>query len=169
MFGLFKSKMAPEGPVGFDFDIEIDSPVAEVYALIDFADPRCAKRQLGKIVATGDGEFDMRIDMLPDAVFKVAVSEAAPNKVYAFTCSASPQIGKLLHDTERYEFEELGPNSCRLRLTVDAQFEHGMKERAWAKQISLMAQGCEIALAKLKLHAEHGLDAVREVERMQMG
>ena len=99
-------------------------------------------------------------------VFAIAVSETVPDRIYAFTCRPTPQVGRLLHDSERYEIEPQGQNACLLRLTVEAQFEHGMKERVWAREVAMMAQGCEMALGKLKLHAEQGLAAVREVERL---
>jgi len=38
MFGLFKPKLAPAGPVEFTFDVEIEKPADEVYALMTFQD-----------------------------------------------------------------------------------------------------------------------------------
>ena len=35
MFGLFKPKRAPEGPVCIELDVEIAKPAGEVYPLID--------------------------------------------------------------------------------------------------------------------------------------
>ena len=35
MFGLFKPKLAPEGPYPFEIEGEIDASAAEVFALLD--------------------------------------------------------------------------------------------------------------------------------------
>ena len=50
MFGWFKKKPVPSGPITFDFDVLIERPPADVYALVDWGDPLNAKRQLGHTV-----------------------------------------------------------------------------------------------------------------------
>ena len=58
-----------EGPVEFEFSVEIGSPASEVFPLIDWADPRNAKRQLGNTVEQLEGQsdrFEMVLNGLPD-------------------------------------------------------------------------------------------------------
>ena len=50
MFGLFQRKAEPLGPFEFEHETVIDRPAAEVYPLVDWADPRNAKRALGNKV-----------------------------------------------------------------------------------------------------------------------
>jgi len=77
MLPFFQKKGVSSGPHEFGAEIEIERPASEVYPLLDLADPRHAKRQLGdkvEAVAGQDGAFDMVVAELPDAVFRLIVT-----------------------------------------------------------------------------------------------
>ena len=81
MFGLFKPKPAPEGPIKLTFSVLVERPPADVYPLIDWADPRNAKRQLGHSVAAIDGSsshFRLIMTEMPEHNFDMKVSDATP-------------------------------------------------------------------------------------------
>jgi len=167
MFGLFRPKMAPGGPVDFDFDIEIARPAADVYPLIDWADPRNAKRQLGNAVVPVEGEsgrFEMILNGLPDHRFEIVVTEAGPHRVYEFASRIVPRIGRLVASKERYTLEPLGSDRCRLRLVTSAEFAEGLRMREFQLELCRMSAAVHSALEKFRIHAEHGLGAGKAVE-----
>ena len=166
MFGLFKSKSVPTGPVEFEFTVEIACPVAEVYALIDWTDPRNAKRQLGNEItqAEGEGRFEMVLNGLPDHRFEIVVLAAEPDRTYEFASRIVPRIGRLVASTERYTLVPEGPLGCRLTLLTTAEFEDGLRMREFQHELSTMAAAVRSALEKFKIQAEHGLGAARAVE-----
>ncbi len=167
MFGFFKPRAAPEGPFTIDFDIAIDRPADEVFGLVDFADPRNAKKQVGTVEPTGPSTFRMQLDLLPDRVIDILVTEAEAPRVYAFEAKITPQAGRLAHSHERYEIEATGENSCILRLITNVTFEPGLTMRQFESEIMMMSSAVNNALAKLKIHAEQGVEAIREIERRQ--
>lgn len=167
MFGLFRPKLAPAGPVEFRLDIEIARPAADVYPLIDWADPRNAKRELGNSVVPieGDsGRFEMVLNGLPDHRFEIAVTEAEPNRVYEFAARIVPMIGRLVASRERYTLEPLGSDRCSLTLVTSAQFVEGLRMREYQHELCLMAASVHSALEKFRIHAEHGAGAGKAVE-----
>ena len=171
MFGLFKRKVVePVGPFGFSHSIEIERPVSEVYPLLDWADERNAKRQLGNRVDQVDvtpERYRLHLDMVPDHKFEMTMTEVVPGRTYAFQNEITPPVGRLVSSHETYSLEPLGEGSCRLGLEVAATFV-GMSEEKLAREVMVMAMSCENALTKLKVHAEEGVDAVRAIEHSQM-
>lgn len=170
MLDWFKPEMAPEGPVTFDFETGIAAPAEEIYALVDFADPRNAKRQLGHSVAQGEagpGNFILVIRQMPDAEFVLSVTDATAPSSYAYRCDPRPQQGRLQWSMERYTIADQGDGTCLVTLLVEAQFDEPLPQREYARHVGMMASGCDIALEKLKLHAEQGMEAVLEYERRQ--
>ncbi len=167
MFGLFRSKLAPEGPVEFRFEVEIARPASDVFALIDWDDPRNAKRQLGNSVfpVEGDsGRFEMVLNGLPDHRFEMVVIEGEPHRVYEFASRIVPMIGRLVASRERYTLEPLGPDRCSLTLVTWAEFEQGLRMREYQHELCLMAASVQSALEKFRIHAEHGAGAGKAVE-----
>ncbi|BDI61623.1 SRPBCC family protein [Qipengyuania nanhaisediminis] len=167
MFGLFKPRPAPEGPVEFAASVEIARPASEVYALIDWADPRNAKRATGNEIVRiegQDGRFDMAMPFLPDLTFEFIVTEAVPHSIYAFGCVIRPGSGAMAHSHERYEFEDLGDNRCRVDLLTKASFVEGLSMREFSEEIATMSAAVQSALQKLKLQAEHGADVAKALE-----
>ncbi|QUL38237.1 hypothetical protein [Erythrobacter sp. JK5] len=167
MFGLFKPKLAPEGPVEFSADVEIGKPAGEVYALIDWADDRNAKRATGNMVrqipATPD-RFEMVMEFMNDLTFEFAVTEAEPHRVYAFDCVIRPQVGNMKHNHERYEFEQLGPDKCRVTVTTKTTFVEGLRMRDFTCEVATIAASVQSSLQKLKLQAELGPEVAKALE-----
>ena len=167
MFGLFKPKMAPNGPVEVDMDIEIERPAAEVYAMVDFGDPRNHKAAVGTITRTGSNTFDMELDMLPDLTFPITEIEAEPGRIYTIESVLPEALGARLYKTvERTEIEPLGDDRCKVSSKVTATF-HPMKLEEYDHEVAVIAAGCHNALAKLKVHAEQGVEVIREIEIVQ--
>ncbi|GGD40150.1 hypothetical protein GCM10010989_12920 [Croceicoccus pelagius] len=169
MLGWFKPKMAPEGPVTLEYEIEIDVPASELYPLIDFADPRNSKRQSGETVREvpgRDGAFELVLATYPDLTdltFDIQVTESVPNEVYAFDGKLPEGPGALIATHERYEIEAVSEHACLLRLIVDAKFRFPMKLKVYKQEVAKMMMAVHNACAKLKLHAEQGTDAVHAV------
>ena len=176
MFGflrkLFAPETAPEGPVTFDFEIGIDAPPANVYPLLDFADDRYAKKQLGHSVTQtcADPEtYSLVLSSMPDVDHQCVVKEKEPGRLYAFRCVADPKVGRLQWAEERYSLEPDGEGGTLLTLMMEAQFDEPMPTKEYSHHVALMAMGCNIAVEKLKLHAEQGTAAVRQMEAEQFG
>lgn len=148
MFGFLKPKPAPEGPVQFGLEIEIEKPAEEVYPLIDWADPRNAKRQLGhRVDAVRDkpGRFEMHLDGLDGHVFEMMVTDEVPGREYGFHCVIRPTLG-------------------RLQIITIAEFVEGMRMKHFEEEVAMMSIATHNALAKFKIHAEEGVEGVRAVE-----
>ena len=167
MFGLFKPKLAPEGPVEFAASVDIDRPVEEVYALIDWADERNAKRATGNKVTRVEGStdrFDMVMPFMPELTFEFLVTEAVPGEKYAFGCLIKPGCGNLAHSHESYEFEALRHDRCRVTLQTATTFVEGLRMRDFTHEVATMAASVQSALQKLKLQAEHGPEVAKALE-----
>jgi hypothetical protein len=168
MFGWFKPRMAPEGPVEIEMDAEIERPADEVYALVDFGDPRNYKAEVGTITRTGAKSFDMVLDMLPDLTFPITEIEAEPGRSYTIESVLPEEVGgKLCKTVERCEIEPLGENSCKVTTTTLATF-HPMKLRHFDGEVAMLAMACNNSLMKLKIHAEQGVETIREIEVCQI-
>ena len=167
MFGFLKPKPAPEGPVQFDVAIEVEKPAADVYALLDWTDPRNAKRELGhKIeqIGTDPDRFRLVMTEMPKHNFDMTMIEALQDRSYAFSTDIQPPIGRLVSDQEHYSLEPLGDERCMLKLTTIAEFRSGLSMRQFEQELTMMTLACQRALIKLKLHAEQGLEALRALE-----
>jgi hypothetical protein len=166
MFGLFKRKTVSPGPIPFDFEIVIERPVADVYALIDWADPKNAKRQLGHRVEGEHPNYVLTINSMPDHRFVLDVTEAVAGEVYAFDCDIQPRVGRLKHSSERYTFEATGEGHTLLRLVNEAEFNEGLTIRQLEQEMMMMAVATNDSLAKLKILAEQGAEAGKSVENI---
>lgn len=171
MFGLAKKKKPaePMGPFEFSHSIQIERPAADVYALVDWADPRNSKRALGnKVEQVAPDRFRMHLDLVPDHRFEMIVTEAVPGKRYAFENEITPSAGQLVSSHETYSVEPLGENSCHLGLTVAVWFNGGLSAEEMAAEVMIMGMSGQNALAKLKVMAEEGAEAVHRIEAAQM-
>jgi hypothetical protein len=172
MFGILKRKAdEPLGPFVFEHTIEIAKPAAEVYAMLDWADPRNAKRALGnkvEQVGSAPDRFRLHLDLVPDHRFEMIVTEAVPGRSYAFENEITPPVGRLASSHEAYAVEPLGEGSCRLSLVISATFVGGMSDQEIAMEVMMMGMSGQNALAKLQIQAEQGVDAVHAIEAMQM-
>ncbi|WP_369025059.1 hypothetical protein [Qipengyuania sp. RANM35] len=174
MFGwlknLFKPEMAPEGPVTFDFEIEIDAPAERIYGLIDFASPTNAKRALGHSltqVSQSPEVWKLVIRQMPDAAYFNTVSEAVDLTTYAYRSVAEPKQGEMVSTEERWTIEPQDGGPCLVTLLVHAQFTEPLPLAKYKRHVMMMAMGCNNAVEKMKLHAEQGTEAVRKVEAQQ--
>lgn len=171
MFGILKRKAEPVGPFGFGHAIEIERPAEEVYALLDWADARNAKRALGnkvEQVAGSPDRFRMWLDLVPDHTFEMIVTDAVPGETYAFENEITPPVGRLASSHEAYTLESRDAGSCVLTLLVEASFVGGLSEEELAMEVMMMTMSCGNALEKLKVQAEQGVDAVHRIEAAQM-
>jgi len=164
MFGMFRKKPVPGGPITFDFDVLIERPPAEVYSLVDWADPRNAKRQLGHSVEGRSPHFRLGMTSMPDLQITLDVIEERANEAYAFACDIRPRVGRLESSVERYSFEAAGEGQCLLRLVNEATFVDGMTHRQFEQEMMMMSVATNDAIMKLKVLAELGLDAAKSVE-----
>ena len=169
---LFKPEMAPAGPVTFDFEIEIEAPPETIYPLLDFTDSRHAKKQLGHTVrqiGSDPDKFSLIITQMPEFEHICTITQAEPPHVYALRSVAVPQAGVLQRSHEQYTLEPRGKGGTLLTLLVEAQFDEPLTMREYSQHVAMMAMGCNNAVEKLKLHAEHGTQAVRHLEAEQFG
>ncbi len=170
MFGWFKKKMAPEGPVDFALDMEIARPAADIYRLLDWSDDMNAKRAEGQQVLAGAGIGQWRLIMqgMEDVTFHLNVTQEERDRLYGYTCQADPMIGRLVSSHEVFRIEPLPDGTSKVYLHVTAQFIDGMTEKEFARETALMSLGCHSSLARLKIHAEHGPDAARDAQIVAM-
>ncbi len=165
MFGLFKAKpAAPAGPFQFILSVAIDRPASDVFALIDWADRRNSKRQLGHEVTEIDGSggrYRLVMHDMPELRFDMDVSENTPGSRYAFSTAIVPKVGRLVESAEDYAIRPLGDDRCELTLTVTALFNDGMSMADLEEEMLRMQISCHNAVQKLKIHAEEGTDAVK--------
>ena len=167
MFSFLKPEMAPEGPVEFDVALQVDRPASEVYALLDWADPRNAKRDLGHKVEVLDGQpgrFLLIMTEMPEHRFEIIVTEAEPGRSYRFFTDISPRVGRLMECHEHYQIEPIDDSHCRLSLKTIATFTSGLTMKEYEMELTMMTVACHNGIAKLKIHAEDGADAVRAAE-----
>lgn len=164
MFGFLKKQPVPSGPIPFDFEMLIDKPVAEVYALVDWADPGNAKRQLGHRVEGQAPAFVLHLDSMPEHRFFLELTEEKKDEAYAFTCDIQPRVGRLESSHERYTFEPVGETQCLLRLMNEVTFIDGLTMKEFEHELMMVSVACNNALVKLKIHAELGLDAAKAAE-----
>jgi hypothetical protein len=167
MFGWLKPKLAPDGPVEFYYEVVIEKSAVDVYAHIDWADPRNCKRELGDEVTSVEGarnRFRLIMDGLPEHLFRITVIEENPHASYAFTCEVCPMIGRLVKLQELYRLEPLTEHSCRVTLVAIATFVDAMRTNDFKREVMTMRVACRNALAKLKIHAEAGVEAVRAMD-----
>ncbi|HEX9807005.1 MAG TPA: SRPBCC family protein [Alteraurantiacibacter sp.] len=172
MFGLFKPKMAPEGPVQFVAEVDVAKPAEDVYRLVDWSDPGNAKVELGSSVTPVEGTKDrflMSMPAVPDLTFELQVTEADPGRCYSFGCEIEPQVGRFVSAHEEYHFEAVGEDSCKLTLVNTVNFIPGMTVKEMEQEIGTMGLASQNALIKLKVHAEMGAEAVKSIEAQQFG
>ena len=167
MFGLFKSKPAPEGPVDIAMSMDIDAPAEEVYALIDFADPRNA------MVARGEGlskvgsdpdVYRLHIRAMPDHKFDQEILAAESPRHYAYRGTVEPAVGRLVWTEASFDVIKTGPASCRLENATRVQFTEPMTMKVFEHELTMMTTACHNTLAKLKIQAEYGVEAVNNAQ-----
>ncbi len=171
MLPFFRKKAVPAGPHEFGAEVEIERPASEVYPLLDLADPRHAKRQLGDRVQAVPGQpgtFTLVVSELPDAVFTLVVTAEERDREYAFSCVSSVSFSRVARSHEHYLLEDMGKHGCRLILTQTIEFDGELSEDEYGMEAMMLTFAGFSALAKIKLHAEEGVEAVRAMSAAQM-
>jgi len=163
MFGLFKPKLAQEGPYPFEIETEIEASAAEVFALLDFADPRNALKARGATIAAVDGagqRFVMKLPQVPGLEFHVDVIERVAPNHYAYAIVIDPLVGRMAASTESYTVSDVPGGGCRVRLENAVTFQQGLREKDLPEEFAMVTLALYRTLAKLKLQAEQGVEAV---------
>ena len=172
MFGLFKPKLAPEGPYPFEIEGDIDASAAEVFALLDFADPRHALKARGATVepVAGNGRrFLMKLPQVSDLDFHVDVIEAEAPNHYAYAIVVDPLVGRMAASTETWTVWDVPGGGCRVRLENAVTFQQGLREKDVPEEFAMVTMSLYKTVAKLKLQAEQGVEAVLAFEEQQFG
>jgi len=172
MFGLFKPRLAPVGPHPFEIEGEIAASAAEVFALIDFADPRNALKARGATITPVEGNgarFVMKLPQVPDLDFHIDVIESeAPNHC-AYAIVIDPLVGRMAASTESYTVWDVPGGGCRVRLENAVTFQDGLLEKHVVEEFARVTMAMLQSTTKLKLHAEQGVEAVLAYEAEQFG
>lgn len=170
MFGLFKPKLAPVGPHTFEVEGEIAASAADVFALLDFADPRNALRARGAKVEAVEGDgprFVMTLPQVPDLDFHIDVIEAEAPNHYAYAIVIDPLVGRMAASTESYTVWDVPDGGCRVRLENAVTFQEGLLEKHIQEEFALVTMALLKTVAKLKLQAEQGVEAVLAFNEQQ--
>ena len=172
MFGLFKPKLAPVGPHPFEIEGEIAANAADVFALLDFADPRNAMKARGAAVTPVERpgrHFVMKLPQVLDLDFHIDVIESEAPNHYAFAIVIDPLVGRMAASTESYTVWDVTGGGCRVRLENAVTFQDGFREKDVTEEFAMVTMALLNSMAKLKLHAEQGVEAVLAFEAEQFG
>lgn len=165
MFGLFKRQQAAHEPMQMAAEVEIAKSCEEVYALLDFADERNAKRALGyEVTGVGDRRWQMTTSHLPELTFLFDITEAVPGNRYAFDCVIEPALPNMIRSSEVYELKPLGADQCHVTLLNTVELRPELNRREHANEVAMLAASTHSALQKFKLQAEHGAAATKAIE-----
>ena len=165
LFGLVGER-SPAEPVHFEQTIRIAARPGDLFPLVDWGNQEHLWRQRGhRVTQQEDGAYLLRISSLPGTRFEIrVVRDDRPNS-YVYESVTTPMIGKLIGSHEEYRFEQLEGDLCRVTLAVDARFVPGLRPRVWRFEQEKMHISLHNALAKLKLMAEEGIEAVETASK----
>ena len=168
MFGVFKKKMAPQEPVELAAVVPVDATPERFFGLVDFSDPANAKRELGhEVRQTGDGNFVLVMSFMPDLEFPIVVEKCERPVLYAYSTQMPEGVGNLVRSEESYQIETSEDGGCIVVLTMKAELQPGLTMREYNREIDMLTLSLQNSMAKMKLHAEGGIEDVREFERQQ--
>lgn len=171
MFGFNKKKRMIEGPIEFTAEVDIDRSAADVFPLVDVSDPRFRSAQTGAKVTPVEGttdSYDMVMEGFDDAVFKFRILERVEAEIFTIEARMEPQMFALVSSIEESVIEPTGDTSCRVKLTTKATFDESLSDEEVAGEIAVMGEAVCNDLEKLKVLAEDGLDALKEMEEAEM-
>ena len=170
MLGLFKKKMAPQEPVELAVVVPVDAAPERFFELVDFSDPANAKRELGhEVRQTGDGNFVLVMSFMPDLEFPIVVEKCERPVLYAYSTQMPEGVGNLVRSEESYQIEKSEDGGCIVVLTMKAELQPGLTMKEYNREIGMLTLSLQNSMAKMKLHAEGGIEDVREFERQQAG
>lgn len=161
---LESNKNSPmlNGPIEFDFSVEIDRPAPEVFPLVDVSDTRFSQVALGNSVKkVSDKNFELEIEELEGHAFRFHVVEYIKDERHASKVTIEPSIGNLVEAVEDYQVTPLGEDRCSLKLVTKATFSDDLSDEEIAQEVAMMSMAVEEDLTKLKIHAEQGVEAVK--------
>ena len=168
MFGLFKNKAASQEPIELTAVVPIEATPERVFELVDFADPANAKRELGHEVRDlGDGKFALVMSFMPDLEFPITVETSQRPLRYAYSTVMPEGVGSLLRSIESYEIEANGDGGCIVVMTMVSHMKPGLTRREYDGETEMLTMALQNSMAKLKVHAEGGIEEVRDFERQQ--
>jgi hypothetical protein len=160
MFGLFKKKPVPKGPVTLTAGIDVRASAAEIYALLDFSNTRNAKRQLGDLVEPIEGRPDRYMlveSAMPHVDFVINVTDEVPGEIYGYTTIAMPRFGNIVSMHDLYEIESEGPKHCAVELTQSITLIDGLDRKQFMDEMMIMTKVNYDMLDRLKSYAENGV------------
>jgi len=172
MFGFNKKKRLIEGPIDFTAEVEINRPAADVFPLIDLADPRFRHAQTGaqvRRVESSDDQYEMAVEDFDEAVFKFNVLVREPSARYAIEAKMDPQLFALVKSIETYVFEPRGGDGCRVTLSTSATFDDDLSDEDIAGEMAIMSEAVMNEMEKLKVLAEDGIEALKAMEEDEAG
>ena len=167
---LESNKNSPmlNGPIEFEFSVEIDRPASDVFPLVDLSDPRFSQIALGNTVKkVGETSFELKIEELEGHVFRFQVVEYAQDERHVSKVAIEPSVGNLVESVEDYQLTPLGDDRCTLKLITKATFSDDLSVEEIAQEVAMMSMAVEDDLTKLKMHAEKGVDAVKAYNEEQ--
>lgn len=169
MFGLKRRKpeLAPDEPIRMEAKIEISRSAEDIYALLDFADPRnqmVARGNIVKPLGSDPNSFRMWYDLAPDLNFLFTVTDAEPARRYAYSAVIVPSLGRRAGSHEDYAIERLAEDRCEVTFVNTVHHQSGLTLDELAEEIGMSSVAAANGLAKLKLLAEEGVEAVEAFE-----
>lgn len=168
MYESSKNSPMLNGPIEFDFTVEIERSASQVFPLIDVTDPRFAQVALGNSVEkSAEDVFELEVVGLEDHVFRLHVTDCIQNERHTSKVTIEPRVGNLVEAVEGYELNATGDDRCTLTLVTKATFSDGLSAEEIAQEVAMMSMAVEDDLTKLKIHAEEGVEAVRAYDEEQ--
>lgn len=163
MLSMFKRQPANE-PITIHGDIEIRAGAADVFRLLDFSSKDNALRARGFEFCEGSvdvGRFKVVNPDMPDVVFQFDVTKRRPGREITFrsTMECENPFGAIEQSVSAYSILPIGERYCKLELTETAHLREDLSEVDRDAEQSMLILSVHNNLARLKLHAEQGLDA----------
>lgn len=168
MFEFSKKKPLIEGPIEFEAEVEIGRPALEVFPLIDVSSSGFAQIALGNTVRkVSDDTFELALAEMDELTFRMQVIERVEGQKHTAKVVIEPLFGNLVSAVEAYEIHSIDAESCAVKLVTKATFADQLSDEDMAGEIAMMSMAVEDDLAKLKIHAEHGVEAVHAYNEEQ--
>ena len=171
MFGFNKNKRMIDGPIEFTAEVEIERPASHVFPLVDVSDPRFRHAQCGAVVKAVENttdRFEMVAEEVEDAVFHFQIVErVVPNRLI-LEARIEPQLFALEKSIEETVIEPVGDDTCRVKLITKATFDADLTDEEVAGEIAIMSEAVTGELEKIKVLAEDGIEALKELQEAEM-
>lgn len=171
MLNLFKRTPIERPPFEVSAKGEIKASAERVYDLLDFSSPQNALRERGFIFSQAVGgigldDFEARDPELDGVVFHFSVDTYVPTKEICFSTkieSDDVALGNFVESHSHYRLTPIDKNSCLLELTETTKLRDGLSERAFQQEAATLIYSVERHIARLSVHAVHGVEAAKLV------